>query len=406
MSNIIEIIPVKSQDIDILPYDGPGYLIVHKKLQYNLKVNQLVVDVLDMIDGKKNIEQISSSFSETFGKELSATKVYELLFKKLGRYHIIENDDFEYTQVGKPDYLKLSFTVLKKEWIKPLIKQMVPLFSRSLFYPALILSLFSIALIGVVHYDVTSEGIMAGKKDLNVPFMVFVSAITIFMHEFGHIAACDYYKVDHGDVGFGFYLLSPVMYADVSNIWKLKRKERIVVNLGGLYIQILIAFLFGILFLVFGKVEFLALMYMLGIISVCFNLNPLFRTDGYWILSDFTGVYNLRERSNQCLLKFFGWVSGKEHFDFKKENVLLTLYALVSMSYIFVFIAVLLINDFYAFLHFPVDFIQFIKDWVFNWQRPSVSAIDGFMIYTLLYFLLFKLALRKLKKIRVRIRNT
>ena len=42
-----------------------------------------------------------------------------------------------------------------------------------------------------------------------------------FFHELGHAAACKYFGIRHGGIGFGLYLNFPVLYTDVTEVWKL-----------------------------------------------------------------------------------------------------------------------------------------------------------------------------------------
>ena len=58
-----------------------------------------------------------------------------------------------------------------------------------------------------------------------------------FFHELGHASACKYFGIQHGGIGFGLYLNFPVLYTDVTEVWKLKRGQRCVVNLAGVYFQ-------------------------------------------------------------------------------------------------------------------------------------------------------------------------
>ena len=59
-------------------------------------------------------------------------------------------------------------------------------------------------------------------------FFIFSSLI----HELGHASACHYFQIPHGNIGFGLYLNIPVFYTDVSQAWKLTRRERFLINIG------------------------------------------------------------------------------------------------------------------------------------------------------------------------------
>ncbi len=133
--------------------------------------------------------------------------------------------------------------------------------------------------------------------------MVFMCASSM-LHELGHAAACKRMGVAHGGIGFGMYLTFPVFYTDVSRVWRLPRRKRLVVNLAGVYFQCFI--LAGLLVWYYAGgasddvARYLILTMNLGFVL---TLNPFFRFDGYWIATDALGVPNLRQRSRELI----GW---------------------------------------------------------------------------------------------------
>jgi putative peptide zinc metalloprotease protein len=50
-------------------------------------------------------------------------------------------------------------------------------------------------------------------------------------------------------------------------------------------------------------------MFLASVVTALFNINPLMRYDGYYLLSDLVEMPNLRQRSRQCVLDLFKWVS-------------------------------------------------------------------------------------------------
>jgi putative peptide zinc metalloprotease protein len=99
----------------------------------------------------------------------------------------------------------------------------------------------------------------------------------------------------------GLYLLFPVFYANVSSAWRLERKARVVVDLGGMYFQLLLTIPAWFLFHLTREPLWLLLFLELDAM-ILFSLNPFLRFDGYWLCSDLLGVPNLRSRS-QLLVK-------------------------------------------------------------------------------------------------------
>jgi len=120
-------------------------------------------------------------------------------------------------------------------------------------------------------------------------------ASTIF-HEFGHASACRRFGGIHKGIGVGTYLITPVLYADVSDAWRLPRMQKVVVDIGGVYFQ----FLFATAVLLWSRIAGSELLRVAAIsvdASCVLNLNPFMKWDGYWLLSDLVGVPNLHRRT-------------------------------------------------------------------------------------------------------------
>lgn len=132
-----------------------------------------------------------------------------------------------------------------------------------------------------------------------IGILLFMLASSFF-HELGHASACKYFGIRHGGIGFGLYLNFPVLYTDVTEVWKLQRKQRLIVNVAGIYFQsfCLIGLLIGFMLTGNNMLRYLILIMNLGFLM---TLNPFFKFDGYWLASDLLGVPNLRNRSKELL---------------------------------------------------------------------------------------------------------
>lgn len=124
--------------------------------------------------------------------------------------------------------------------------------------------------------------------------------LSSFFHELGHASGCKYFKIKHGGIGFGLYLNFPVLYTDVTEIWKLERHQRYIVNIAGVYFQSFGLFTLLITYILTDNeiIKYLILIMNFGFLI---TLNPFFKFDGYWIASDLLGVPNLRSRSKELL---------------------------------------------------------------------------------------------------------
>ena len=121
-------------------------------------------------------------------------------------------------------------------------------------------------------------------------FGLFV--ISMLTHELGHATACTRFGARPGDIGLGFYLIFPVAYSDVSEAWTLSRRQRVVVDLAGVYFQLLTGFVYLIVHHLTGG-EVWQLASVLVFTVALFMLLPIFKFDGYWLLADLLGVVNL-----------------------------------------------------------------------------------------------------------------
>lgn len=111
-------------------------------------------------------------------------------------------------------------------------------------------------------------------------------------------------------VGFRLFYGIPQAFADVGEVVLLKRRwHRLAVLLGGVSVEmlvwsVLVAWSFsdprGI------PIFFIAAILFGGPLSVCVNLIPFFRTDGYWVLRELSGIDNLRlEAERAARIVFF-----------------------------------------------------------------------------------------------------
>ncbi len=72
-------------------------------------------------------------------------------------------------------------------------------------------------------------------KDIAVTYVILF--VILIFHEFGHAAASMKMSVKPKEIGVGFYLIFPVLYTNVTNIWVLKKNKRIIINIAGIYFQ-------------------------------------------------------------------------------------------------------------------------------------------------------------------------
>ena len=144
----------------------------------------------------------------------------------------------------------------------------------------------------------------------NLIWLWLTLSATKILHEFGHGLTCKHYGGECHGMGVMLLVFSPTLYCDVTDSWLLRNKwHRIAIAAAGMMVEVVISALavFVWWFTTPGLLNHLSLnvFFVSTISTVIFNANPLLRYDGYYILSDWLGVPNLRERSSSQLRDTF-----------------------------------------------------------------------------------------------------
>lgn len=164
-------------------------------------------------------------------------------------------------------------------------------------------------------------------------------------HEFGHACACKAMGGRCTEIGLMLvaYVL-PFPYCDATSAWRFPEiRRRIIVAAGGVLFEAAAASVAVMVWAITepGLIKTLAFNTVIisGVTTVIFNLNPLLRYDGYYILSDILGAPNLSQRANEL------WRFVFEKFVFRirsprpptlrstGEAVSLLIYAALSWPY-------------------------------------------------------------------------
>ncbi|MCX8491070.1 MAG: hypothetical protein ORN54_08380 [Cyclobacteriaceae bacterium] len=389
------LVPQLDADIEIYPFNNSEYLIQHKTLGHQININSKTHSIIELVDGNRTIQEISEALKSENNLPASPEFIYEILYNQLSVYGIIKNEIIAEKR-SRSRYLKLSFILIPENVLSHLTPFFTFLFKRWIFFVLLTACLIFISTMIIVNFSL----ILLWVEIKNVATLDFIIYLILFqvgtlLHEFGHAVACKSFGAKHGGIGFGFYLLTPALFTDVSDAWRLKRGERIIVNLGGIYFELLIASFFLLFYFDKHTITFLILPCIL-IINTLKNLNPFLKLDGYWILSDATNKPNLQKNAFRILNeKFRQFRKLKFSFDNTQEG-LMFLYALISTSFIFIFLGSILIYDPYSTISFPYDLFRYIK----NWQRFEIGSFQRFILPLMFWYLLISFILKNYSKVK------
>ncbi|HLF83551.1 MAG TPA: efflux RND transporter periplasmic adaptor subunit [Blastocatellia bacterium] len=137
------------------------------------------------------------------------------------------------------------------------------------------------------------------------------------LHEFAHGLACKHFGGDVREMGvLLIYYVLPAFYCNVTDIYRMgRRHERMWVIFAGIYWQLLVSALGGLLWLIATPYTLLAdlslLVFIGGSFNILINCNPLIKLDGYYALSQALGVVNLQGRSSDYTRSLFARLLGE-----------------------------------------------------------------------------------------------
>ena len=126
------------------------------------------------------------------------------------------------------------------------------------------------------------------------------------VHELGHAFACRRFGGECHELGIMFLVFVPTPYVDASAAWAFpSRWARMFVGAAGMIVELFAAAVLAICWSLIPNHDTLVsqLMYnamlIASVSTLVFNANPLLRYDGYYILSDFLEIPNLRQKSTE-----------------------------------------------------------------------------------------------------------
>ena len=393
---------LKIQQIEIHPLETSSNSLRYILLLENryFEVSRSVVDLIQMFQQSDNYQDVILLYKEKYNKIYTVAELGVLVEKYI-------NPILNSKQEKKHSFL------YKKEIFS---FQNIITWSNSLKF------LFNIHVLCILLLVVVALEFCFFFNDISriyssdFTLYTFLELLVLFLvssltHELGHAVACRYFGVKHGGIGIGLYLNFPVFYTDVSNIWILSRKQRLVINFAGVYFQLIL--LLPILLLYFYTND-VFLKYFIFIVNMNFlvTLNPFFKFDGYWIVSDLLGVPNLRKRTTEIFTYYWKKMRRRESVDKpfifsmrKIEKLFMVIYTLVVnifLGYYCVYLIPLFLYNYGR--TFPAHVQQLIFELAAG-KIPDYQLIN-LVIVKLIFFLciiylLTRIILKYVRKYRI-----
>lgn len=274
-----------------LTKNGNVYFLYANKRPY--KINRYFYQML-LVWKTKNCSDIELLISD-FKNELDPEHLN--MIKQEFNSFIAQVD----TQKNSQSYIKARLTILNSEFNAKFSSCFSFLFNYKLFN-----IVFPITIAFQFFYYLQYPTLIPNfSSNLNYLGFLLVIFLVFFLHEVGHSAAVIKYGRKPEEIGFGFYYIFPVFYSNISLVWSLPKKERLMVNMAGIFFQSIINSLLIALLTCFSwsesMVEISTNLIRVNILIMLYSLLPFLRNDGYWVYSDLFNIENLMYKSDHLL---------------------------------------------------------------------------------------------------------
>ncbi len=323
----------KRADLQVakIDYLGVGYQVIKDPIA--LKYHRLQIEqyrILELLDGKRSLEKVREDLKREFPTlQVTLSDIQQLITDLHRKGLVISNRPGQGASVAreraKSRKEKIKQTLMSLMYLRlpgwdpeRTLKFIHPLFGW-MFHPvaATVCMLFvaSAWLLLGANLDQFRGRLPEFQSFFGWPNLIYLwitMALAKIIHEFGHGLSCVHYGGECHEMGVMLLVFSPCLYCDVTDSWMMKNKwHRIIIGAAGMYIEVILSAVAIYIwwFTKPGLLHHLALntFFVTTITTVIFNANPLMRFDGYYMMSDFLEIPNLRQKSDKLLRESFSW---------------------------------------------------------------------------------------------------
>ena len=300
--------------------------------------------IAQQLDGATELEEVRRRASERFGAPLDENTLTAFI-QNLDRRGLLERPG---RHARRPKRIRGTWLYLRVPLLNPtrlldwLQRRTRWCFTRRFLVASAAVILFAAATLAS-NWSVFAADLPRLYQLSSLPTVLVVMFLLIGAHEFGHGLTCRHFGGEVREMGFLFMYFAPGLYCNVSDAWLFTDKaKRMWVGFGGPFVEL---FLWALAVLVWRITEtatlpnYLALIVMAGSgVKTLLNFNPLIKLDGYYLLSDYVDLPNLRRKSfryvGEVIKAVTGWLDAPSPVPPREQRILLT-YGVLATVYSF-----------------------------------------------------------------------
>lgn len=394
-------------------YRGTAWFVLHEPFtnQY-FRFPSRVYHFMTRLNRDKTVEEIWNGLLETMpDKAPTQSEIMDLLAQlfhaNLLHYDRMPDSSILFDRYKKRRTNTYKMTILNIMFARiplfdpdALLKRLMPLI-KLIFSPAGLI-LWSIMILMGIKTAIDNASALGAQTDgILAPsnlFLLYAGMVIVkIVHEIGHAFAVRRYGGEVHALGIMFMILTPFPYTDATAAWSFSSKwKRILVSSAGMIFELFIA---SIAVMVWAKtgdgvIHSLAynMIFVASVSTLLFNLNPLLRYDGYYMLSDLLDTPNLQQQAKlQSTYTLERYAFGKKDATpvafTKKEGIFLGTYAIASTIYRFLIFGGILVFISTKLLFLAIIMaIFFVGSWAiypvykffkYLFTSPALSRVRG-----------------------------
>ncbi len=307
-------------------FRGERYYVLHDPFSNQFfRIRPAAYEFIARLDIGRTVENVWHECIETNPEDAPGQ---EQIIRLLGQLHganLLHSDIPPDTAKMFDRYEKRRARDVRSKWLNllysrfplfdpdSLLKRLMPLLRIVFSVPSAFVWLIVVGAGVKVVIDHASEFGASAMNTLDPRNLLLLYAGTVLakvVHEFGHACACRRLGGEVHVMGVMLMIFTPLPYVDTTSSWAFRsRWARAFVGAAGMIAELFLAALAAFVWAATGDgvLHSLAfnIIFSASVSTLLFNLNPLLRFDGYYILSDLLEIPNLQLRSTR---QFVHWL--------------------------------------------------------------------------------------------------
>ncbi|KQT16504.1 hypothetical protein ASG31_13415 [Chryseobacterium sp. Leaf404] len=346
-------------------------------------IDEEVKTVMQALSEAENYAQASNLYNK-FTREFYSEEDFTFYSTELLKRFDLKNK--------KKSFLLFEKILIPEKAAGKIAQLIAFLFNPTFFW----IAFTSLILFSIYNIFFDNNTNTSGNFSVSIIYTFALYFVTIIFHEFGHVAACRKFTGKNGGIGFGIYILYPVFYSNISAVWHATKQQKIIANLAGIYMQLWFVLAFYLLGRYTGNSFFTAFSKVM--VFMCFmQILPFIRSDGYWLLSDLTGVANLLEKSGKKVNEFLknptAFFKTKDYIDYY-----LFLYGVFNLLFVISFAYFEIRYNYVAILDYPF-YIWDLSQQFLNGNWHKIEFDVKYFSVTLFYYIIYSYGKQIFQKI-------